>query len=331
MKIYDDDPRMAPDSDFERGTLQHLEPGNEGRMLDRRRTPIRVVGLRPEIGMWTCEVLKFEDAGATWELPFEKIDRFQFPLDSPRASDAAVETFEEMVSRFDKPLEIAPEFERRQRSTKALKRRSRDAVLWIRANAPGIAKVEVDHGKRRAPAEIAEAFERFMREKELWTLEAVFSETFVSNPGSGECVKGHQIVIAELGLAPFRGTIVRDPATFEEPWTRVRRGNHVLWRMAFVQALLAERGVEKPLLFRGVSSELPIDPVPETTFVSATFDHAVALDFYGPPDDGRHAVLMRQLVERERVIMTYLETAAMNRQFLEAEAVLLGGRKNVPF
>jgi hypothetical protein len=322
--IYEHDPDMAPDADFERGELHHLIPGTEGRMLDRRRTPVRITGLQPEFGTWTCEVLKFEDAGATWELPFEKIVNFQFPIQAPHASAAAVETFEEAVRKFDRDLEIDPDPRKRERSLEALKRRSRDAVLWIREAAEDIAKLDLDHSTRKAPARIAEAFEAFMREKQTWALEGVFAETFVSNPGSGECVKGHEIVIAEMGFAPYRGTIVRNPATFHAPWTRARRADHILWRMAFVQALLAERGVEKPLLFRGVSSETPLRHPAPAAFVSATFSHDVAADFYGKPDDRRHAVLMRQLADRERVFMTYLETAAMNRHFLEAEAVLVG-------
>lgn len=329
--VYEHDPDMAPDADFEPGELRHLNPGNEGRMLDRRRTPIRVVGLQPEFGTWTCEVLAFEDAGAVWELPLEKVRNFQFPPNVQTAGAAAIETFEEAVHKFDRPLVIQPDPVRLARSQDALKRRTRDAVLWIRRSAPGLGAIEIDPTSRKAPPPIAEAFEAFMREKQVWALEALFAAAFVSNPGSGECVKGHQIVIAEMGLAPFRGTIVRNPATFDEPWTRARRADHVLWRMAFVHALLAERGVEKPVLFRGVSSETPMEAPQPQTFVSATFSHEVALDFYGRPDDGRHAMLLRQHVERERVFMTYLETAAMNRQFLEAEAVLLGGSESCLF
>jgi hypothetical protein len=62
--FYEDDPEMAPDSAFESGRLDHLMVGNEGRLLDARRTPVRVVGLRPEFAFFEVEVLAFEDRGA---------------------------------------------------------------------------------------------------------------------------------------------------------------------------------------------------------------------------------------------------------------------------
>jgi len=42
-------------------------------------------------------------------------------------------------------------------------------------------------------------------------------------------------------------------------------------------------------------------------------------------------LLMRQVVPIERVFMTFLETEAMNRQFHEAEAVLLHEEGNPLF
>ena len=38
-----------------------------------------------------------------------------------------------------------------------------------------------------------------MTERGLAALDRDFTETFVSNPNSGELVKGHAIVLAELG------------------------------------------------------------------------------------------------------------------------------------
>jgi hypothetical protein len=77
---------MAPDTDFLPGTLVHLVPGNRGRMLDPRRTPIQILALRPEFGTFVWEILDFEDRGAHWELPFEKVVRFQFARESLSAS-----------------------------------------------------------------------------------------------------------------------------------------------------------------------------------------------------------------------------------------------------
>jgi hypothetical protein len=41
--------------------------------------------------------------------------------------------------------------------------------------------------------------------------------------------------------------------------------------------------------------------------------------------------MWRQIVSPDRLFMTFLETAAMNRQFKEAEAVLIGDPANRAF
>ena len=48
---------------------------------------------------------------------------------------------------------------------------------------------------------------------------------------AGELVTGHRIVIAELGLVPYAGKVVRDPGLFEGRWSKPRRAAHVLARL----------------------------------------------------------------------------------------------------
>ena len=105
----------------------------------------------------------------------------------------------------------------------------------------------------------------------------------------------------------------------------------MLWRAAFVQEMLAAVGLDAPALYRGVHAEEALRAPEPSAFVSATFSLEVAADFLGTPGDGFDSVLVRQRVPRERVFMTYLETAAMNRQFLEGEAVLFGDPSNPLF
>lgn len=278
--IYQRDPAPRLDSEFEPGALHHLVPGNEGRMLDLRRTPVRIVALEPEIASWVCEVMAFEDRGALWMLPFESIVHYQFERDAARASAAAVETFEKLVRRFDVLVVIAPE-----------------ATLG--------------------------AFEAFMAERDLLDLDPMLASVYVSNPGSGERVKGHMIVMAEMGLAPYRGRIVRDPAVFAGDWRRARRADHILWRAAFVHALLAALGLESLELHRGVSGESEFDAERLDTLESWSFHRGVA-EGVAAPEGAARAIHTRH-VPPTAAFMTYLETRAMNRQFLEAEAVLIAG------
>jgi hypothetical protein len=62
---------------------------------------------------------------------------------------------------------------------------------------------------------------------------------------------------------------------------------------------------------------------PRASFVSATFSVDVAREhFLGGPDT-RTAVLWRRRVPIDRLLMTFVETRALNGRFKEAEAVLL--------
>lgn len=73
MSIYQSDPLQAPDRQFEPGVLGHLVVGNRARLLDPRRTPMTIVAVRPDVGFCTMRVDGFEDAGATWDIPFEEM------------------------------------------------------------------------------------------------------------------------------------------------------------------------------------------------------------------------------------------------------------------
>jgi hypothetical protein len=329
--IYQRDPDPRPDTEFEPGALHHLVPGNVGRMLDLRRTPMRIAALRPEIGSWVCEVTAFEDRGALWTLPFESIMHYQFERDAARPDASAIETFEEQIRRFDVPLAIDPDPERAKATRAALERRRADAAVWLAERMPALRDTAVvDHDTRRAPVATVAAFEMFMREKDMLEMDHALASTYVSHPGSGEAVRGHMIVIAEMGLAPYRGKIARDPAAFEGGWRKARRADHVLWRTAFVRAMLAALGLTELELHRGVSGESDIDPTRRDTLESWSFNRAVTEGVAGPDDARPHREVQTRRIPIERAFMTYLETRAMNLQFLEAEAVLFVPSEGCP-
>lgn len=278
MAIYQKDPDLLPDSEFDAGELSHLVAGNEARLLDPRRTPVRVVELRPQTGMFVVRIEKFEDAGATWELPFEEVSAFQFAKGSPRARDTSA--FREAIARFDRPLRIPRN---------------------VDARAATEARIRASSGDLG----------------DLADMDAAFARQFVSNPYSGEMVKGHCIVLAELGLVAYEGTIVRDPRIFDGEWTRTRRAEHIVRRLALVRSLYRE-----PVrLYRGMRGT----PAPPRNrgFVSATFDVDVA--------KSQGDVLLEQLVPAERLFMTWRETPQMSERFAESEAVLLFDETNALF
>jgi hypothetical protein len=330
--IHQFDPAMAPDTDFIPGTPALLAPGNHGRMLDRRRTPVRVGAIRVETGTWICEVLAFEDRGARWSLPFEAVTRFQFARASARLDTATLRRVRGAIRRFDRDASRPPDENVRATTERRISEVRSEVASWLEAGSRFIAEHgTLDLGSRDGSPLLAADLEALMRSRGLWDLECGFADSFVSNPGAGEIVKVHTMALADLGLAGYHGTIVRDPASLEGTWRMERRREHIVTRIAFVREALTRIGVGPLVLYRAISAEGPLVARRPGTLVSATFSLDVAMSLLGPAADGVNARLDRQVVPLERVFMTYLETAALNRQFREAEAVLLEDPDNPRF
>ena len=331
--VYQRHEDIAPDSDFEPGALHHLVVGNRGRMLDPRRTPVTVVGLRPERGTFVLRIDGFEDRGAVWELPGEKVDRCQFAKGSPRLAGEALRAFQEAVARFEGPMTVPCSPAARVETEKRIAEETRAAAAWLQIHSSffGGGGALPDPDSLVADPRLGDDLGAFMAQRGLAEIEGAFATQFVRNPASGELVKGHRIVIADLGLVPYEGSVVRDPGLFDGLWSRERRAEHVVCRLAFVRAFLARFGLERVTLYRGMTTDEPLRGPKNHTFVSATFSRRVAeshFDAAGPPST---SVLYRQSVPPQRVFMTYLETAQMNRQFKEAEAVLFYEPENPVF
>lgn len=330
MAIYQADPESEPDSAFVEGELDHLVPGSRGRLRDARRTPLRVTGVMPEIGSFEVEIEAFEDQGARWQLPLATVARLQFPLAAARAGAGSLAELRAAEARFDRPLTVAVVPEARERTLRAI---DAEAATLRQGLLTGLAAIDVhEHIERREghPA-LFERLRRLLDERELTDLDEAFARSFVSNPHAGEMVKGHAIMLAELGLCPYAGTVVRDPATFEEPWTRARRAEHLIARAAFSRALWGALGHNEVTLYRGVASETSLTERPIASFVSATFAEAVAREHYAGGPTTRAAILARQRVAATRLLMTFLETAAFSDRYHEAEAVLIGEPGNLAF
>ena len=312
--IYASDPASAPDSEFVPGDVRWLVPGNAGRLLDARRTPVTVVGVVAERGAFVVEVGAFEDAGARWELALGEVESFQFARGAEQRDDA--NALRAAFAALDAPLEVEADGAVRG----ATLRRIADTL----AGAPPVAARDVAArvAAREGDPRLYAALDAFLAERDLLDLERELVAVLVSNPRSGEHVKGHAIVAAELGLAPFAGRAPRDPALFDGRWSKERRAEHLVARLAFTRAVLADAPVT---LYRGAATESAIDPLPRGTFVSATFSREVATEHFEGSPATRAALLVRQEVPADRVLMTFLETRGMNERFREAEALLVGG------
>jgi hypothetical protein len=328
--IYEFDPELAPESDFVDAKLRHLVVGSRGRLRDARRTPLRVTQLMPEIGGFEVEIEAFEDQGARWQLPLTATDRLQFPTDAACAPEERVAELRAAVARFERPLEIPIDPERRARTLERISETQAGLRGRVENRVPQI-DLSAHIRERKGNDELAGLVTELLDERRLADLDERFARSFVRNPHSGELVKGHAIVLAKLGLCPFAGTIVRDPETFADPWTKERRAEHLIVRVAVTRAVWAALGNDEITLFRGAASDGPLTARPAASFVSATFSEAVARAHYEGGPTTKTAMLCRQNVSIARLLMTFLETPAMNERYREAEAVLIGDPSEVVF
>jgi hypothetical protein len=325
LPIYASDPDAAPDEQFEPGRLEHLVVGNAGRLLDPRRTPVSVIGIDLASGQFVAEVRAFEDQGASWRVPFEDVQRFQFVRDAAHAGAEALRLYRAAVARFDRQVSIeATPAEaavtrtrlRAERSTVRERLDARGAPAWLDATAC----IE----RREGDPALASIVQAILAERGLAELDHAFARQYVSNPWSGDLVKGHAIVAAELGIAAYHGKVARDPQCFAGEWSKARRAAHLLVRLALSTELWSRTGRSEVLLYRAMTSETALTGRLPTVFVSATFSREVAEEqFLGGPRT-QSAALYRKTIPLERIFMTFWETPALSGAYREAEAVLIG-------
>ena len=324
MTVYQSGEDAERDCEFELGELAHLVVGNRGRLRDDRRTPIVLTGVDAGAGMFELEIAAFEDRGARWRLPFEDVGKFQFERGASRVDDAGLAA---AVARFDRPLHVNCDPAARERTVAQIAELASHAVRFLQSRWSGSLALDIPSGD----PQLFDASEAWMKQRELGDIEREFARVFVSNPHSGELVKGHAIVAAELGLCPYIGKIVRSPLLFAGPWSRPRRAGHLVSRLALVRAIFTIAGLENVVLYRGLASDAPIEPVRSRSFVSTTFAREVAEAHFQGGATTVAAALFRQQVPVSRLLMTHFETRAMNAQFREAEAILLGDPTNLLF
>jgi hypothetical protein len=325
MTVYEFDRDSAPDSDYVSGALDLLVAGNRGRLLDSRRTPVQVTAVHPDTGAFQIEILAFEDRGARWELGLEEITHFQFERDAARAAPRQIRELDAAQQRFGVEISIDPDpaaFDRTAEAIATERARVRRALALDSVSAVDLAiQVQMREGH---PA-ITTAVEELLEARGLAEVDEAFATAFVSNPRSGELVKGHSVVLAELGLCRYQGPVVRDPQRAFDTWPKARRAEHIVLRLALVRELYSLLRTHAITLFRAAAHEGPVPSSPPRSFVSATFSREVAEEHFAGGPRTTAAVMWRQETPADRLFMTFLETAALTRQFKEAEAILIAG------
>jgi hypothetical protein len=248
------------------------------------------------------------------------------------APAAVVAELRRAVARLQGSLAIECDPATREATVRRLATERRVVKDWLAHRSPLPApEVASCIARRRGESRLFALLDRFLSDRDLTELERRFSQTFISNPRSGEVVKGHAIVLAELGLCPYRGKAVRDPDLFTEPWSKPRRAEYLIARLAFTHELWSSWGYCEVPLYRGAAVDGPLPDRRPSSFVSATFSRDVAEEHFNGGPTTHTAVLWRQRVPITRLLMTFLETPALNRPFQEAEAVLITDPANRAF
>jgi hypothetical protein len=329
--IYQSDPDKLPDSDFSPGEIRFLVVGNKGRLLDARRTPVEVTAINPDEATFEVEIQAFEDRGARWWVPFEDVGRYQFALGAQTAPVSTVVSYEQAAQRFARPLVVEAGAHARKDSAERLEGERAQAARWLAVNSSEDLELSRHVISREKAPQLAGLLCTYLSERNLFDMDASFSAAFVSNPNAGELVKGHAIVLAELGLCRYEGRAVRSPALFTGGWSREHRAEHLLARMGFTQALWARIDVSEAPLYRAFASEHHAPERAPSSFISATLSLDVAIDHFRGGSGTRMAAIYRQAMPLTRVFMTFMETEALSRRFKEAEAILIGDPANPMF
>ena len=147
--VYQFKSDMLPDTYFHLGSLKYIVPGNEGRLLDPRRTPVRVLDMKRKSGFFVLEVLDFEDKGALWKLPLENADHLQFDSESTEACAADIELYAEIISRLDQPLTIPADPRCQMESENNIASLRKDVRVWLETNSEVLeSRVQLDFSRR---------------------------------------------------------------------------------------------------------------------------------------------------------------------------------------
>jgi len=325
MTIHQSNPNKRPDEDFLPGELAFLVPGNRCRLLDGRRTPGVIESCDLVSAMFRWRITAFEDEGKSWHLPAEDVRNYQFEPDSARLSPGQIEALKAQIERYQTPLLIPADETARAATEQTLEAVEQSAREWLRSQSRFFrGDACIDWGSRRGPSALGEDLLRYMAEYDLDAVETRTAENIVLNPASGEWVKGMLIALAEIGLVDFSGTIPRTADIFRGQGAKPLRREYLIHRLAFLRGAFHLLGIGDVVLYRGMSTERAWTEKPRS-LLSCTFslDVAQAFAHFDRDDHYRHAYLVKTTVPVERLWMTYLETKAMNRQYLEAEALIL--------
>ena len=322
--MHEQHTKFESDDNFDTGTLAHLVVGNEGRVLDGRRTPGFIEDYDEESAMFVWRITAFEDAGKCWEIPAEQINCYQFRKGSPLLSKSEVSSITEQCQRLNQVLSI-PKSDKTQAATEeAIAERERIACEWITLNSVFYnSGGKFDFNTKEGDKLLFADLEHYLHEDGLYELERTTAEQYLLNPYSGEWIKAMKITMAEMGLIAYNGAYTRKKETFLGIGTMENRINYILARTAFVRSIFKLKGITEIPLFRGMSSEIDFYKTSQT-LVSTTLSADTAMNFADikQSSKARSAYLVKFTCPVDKLFMTFFETRQFNERYKEQEAVI---------
>ena len=315
---------MESDDNFETGTLAHLVVGNEGRVLDGRRTPGYIEQYDRESAMFIWRITAFEDVGKCWEIPAEEIGSYQFRKGSAVLNQENVQKISEQCNTFKQILTIPKTDAARQKTEEAIRAQEGQAYQWIKDNSAFFRQARtLDFSAKEGDPLLFSDLQNYFKALNLYELEQTTAEQYLLNPYSGEWIKGLKIVMGEMGLISYHGTIPRKKDVFSGLGSKEQRRDYIIARIAFLRSIFKLCGINEVPLFRGMSSEASFYQTPKT-MVSTTFSLDTAMEFADMKAESkaRSAYIVKFTCPVENLFMTYLETKQFNDRYKEQEAII---------
>lgn len=332
MSIHQQNKHKKDDRLYTIGTLKYLVKDNACVLLDGRRTPGVIETIDLDSGMFTWRILDFEDKGKCWELPFEHITQFQF-LDDAYQNDASViDRFEEIIKQKQISLNIEIDMNTQKQTLEDIHLVKENMLSWMDKESEYFKyNNKLDWTSQKENSLLSKDLKNYLKQHHLLYLEEETTDQFCLNPQSGELIKGMMICLAELGLVNYQGFKTRKASTFLPPYDKDTRKSYLIHRLAFVQAMLEKAGQDELMVYRGMTSEVQFKAF-NRPLISTTAHLETAQAFFDDSINQKHksAYLIKLNIPSSHILMTYLETPAFSRQYLEQEVIIIN-KDGLPF
>ncbi|WDV46475.1 hypothetical protein PV797_01965 [Clostridiaceae bacterium M8S5] len=324
MSIHKYDDNMLPDSEFIKGEYSLLVKGNKCRLLDGGRTTGFIEEVQISEGMFRWRITKYEDEGKCWDLPVEEVIKFQFEKNSDKLEEYHITEISHIVNKYKDKITIEANQNDKIVSESEISIAKEKAICWLKENSLLLKNKErLDLSANEGSEYLYKDLKKYMEYLKLEKEEKMTADSIVLNPNSGEWIKGMCIVLAEMGLVPYRGKEPRTKDVFKGIGSKENRRRYIVNRLGFIRAYFQLLDISSVALYRGMSSEGTWSER-DRTFLHMTFSVEVAKAFSNFENNKYKTFYMiKATLPVDKIFMTYLETSQMNEKYKEAEALIL--------